>query len=252
MEVFKRMAIIKRALGLRRLETAAATVFVGSPGQTTVNSDTGKLFIHDGVTLGGFEVSDDNTLTIGEIRELLDDVYLSTTDIVSVWKILSDVKIKLSVSGGLLGSSLNQSATMSTLANELQGYIFPNNNKSNSWGSFKIGDDIEAGSGLNFFIDWVPTNNSSGSVIWGIEYVVGDPHNNNDVGSSSLFYITTTVPSNSKHKLFTTELPELDVILDPNLTTDSLVMVRYFRAGDSDSYNSDVMMLNTGIKYLGV
>lgn len=245
------MATLKRKghrLDLSDVETQA---YVGKPGEVTNNTTTGRSHMHDGVTPGGFEVSDDNTLTIEEIQVLLDSRYLQSESI--KWKTMSGVVRTFDVMGGGLTSPyLVRSSDLVTVTGNIKGYLFENTDTNEVWSMFKLGEDYVPTTPINFFIDWIPGTVTAGNVIWGVEYLIVQPNAAVELNGTSLVYLNQDNAGGTAPTVQSVELDAQSLIADANLAVGATILVRFFRYGSTDTYNDNVYMINCGVKYQGV
>ncbi len=237
------MGIVKRQVYSKELSTALNNAFVGYNGQVTKDSETGSLHLHDGVSPGGIELGDENTLTIEEIIALLDLVYhpLGGLGTVPIWKMIQATD---STSATQLG--------LTYIVNKLAGIKFVTNKEDEVWSTFKIPDDYVAGTGIKFFADWTIKDATAGNVKWGLEYTVIKADNATAFVGSSLLYLTAPVAAGSAFVLHSVETLDTDLVTDVNLTPGAIVSTRIFRLGKTDSFPGDLILVKNGIKYLGV
>lgn len=151
---------LKKSSHTKSLIPEEALLYIGYPGEVTIQSNGDALRIHNGVNPGGFDLSNDNTLTIEQIKELLDFVYLPIT-----YEGTPNHFYKTLV---ISDSGTSKKVKSKEFINNIYVNRYEDDENSETWGSFKIGEDYVPGSGVKFFIDWAPMGNSSGQVIWGI------------------------------------------------------------------------------------
>lgn len=51
-----------------RMGSVASAAYIGAPGQITMDTDSNDLFIHDGVTLGGWRLPNENNIAGFSVR----------------------------------------------------------------------------------------------------------------------------------------------------------------------------------------
>lgn len=239
------MAIIKYKETPTAMTAIELSTYTGRFGETTILEGTGRQFMHDGITPGGFEVSDDNTLTIEEIVELLNNYYVRQ-DGIQIRKIPAT-------------EPFSWSARSAHITSGLRAPLFKKDKFSQIPNNAKIPDDYVSGTPIDFYLDLMPEELDDDdpydtNARFGVHWVVlndGDkiddmPH----VYKSFLFNVQST----DVDKVKTFKLSDTNVIqIDPNLKAGSTIMYRIFRSGtnDLDTYKEDVYCFSAGIEYIG-
>jgi hypothetical protein len=273
---------MSRTLILKRGTSQQNDAYIGSSGEVTIDLTNKSLRLHDGVTIGGHQFVSLTLLNSSIAAAFMDhsvsndhdDLYYRKEIIDNLLETTSsknesiDVQnANLLVDNSTLGWKLQKgeieinrsgywhhpdSPSWTSLKNGIYCHTFESWRRKEFWSTFIVDHDYAEGTKIYPFIDWSKANGSSGDVKWGFEYVVAKSYNQgneSNLNTSSLVYVTTTVPNSNNRRNFTTELSEQQAIPSTNLEPGSIIKIRCFRDGYNDSYNDDIYLTGFGIKY---
>lgn len=131
-----------------------------------------------------------------------------------------------------------------------QGLIFNGKKLAQVWVDFHINHDYALGTPVYPHIHWMPLDNNSGIVRWGIQYIISKGYSQEAFPTdSTLFTIDHTVEKGSMYKHFITEVPDVRAIISPSLEPDAVIKMRIYRDGQIDTYNGDVHAWRAGLHY---
>ena len=133
-----------------------------------------------------------------------------------------------------------------------QGLTFSGTAMNQVWVDFCIEHDIAPNTKIYPQIHWMPLNNTTGAVRWGIEYIIAKGHGQAAFPTqSTIVMINHTVPLNSLNKHMITEVPDISAILSSQIEPDSVIKMRIFRDGAhaNDTHNYAVHAWQAKLKY---
>lgn len=235
------MAILKRNLTRKTLTTVALKDYIGGVGERTKNQETGAIHLHDGITPGGFEVSDDNTLTIEEIKALTENVYrkdvvprerlIPANTVRPYWEFLRTPRDW----DGLGGCRLKDKwyTHFSDIVTVPHDYV--------------------TGTDLDFYFVWTPTDDDGGRALCGLIWSIVDSDTRDlDPINSLGFYLDIPEDSESiiRDDLMSTYKHKISGV---GIKPGDLISFRFHRnAGHKeDTYGDDIYVFTCGFKYTG-
>lgn len=133
-----------------------------------------------------------------------------------------------------------------------QGLTFSGTAMNQVWVDFCINHDIAPNSRLYPHIHWMPLNNTTGVVRWGIQYIIAKGHGQSAFPTqSTTIYINHTVPLNSQYVHMITEVPDISAILSSQIEPDSVIKMRIFRdaTNAADTHNYAIHAWQTKLHY---
>jgi len=133
-----------------------------------------------------------------------------------------------------------------------QGLMFSGTTMNQVWIDFCINHDIAPNSRLYPHIHWMPLNNTTGVVRWGIQYIIAKGHGQSAFPiQSTIIYINQTVPLNSQYKHMITEVPDESAIFSSQIEPGSVVKMRIFRdaSNAADTHNFTIHAWQAKLHY---
>ena len=260
--------------------------YVGLPGEVTLDVDSLNLRIHDGSTPGGrvmkstdFDQTDVENLIGAELylhsqsgdhdgryykKNVLDGLIEGLINLkenrIHAQDVLryvdNDGEIEYgwvdNVSNFEIRGQGNSDPDWQPFRSGIRAYRFEAGKMNEVWSSFHINHDYALGTPVYPHVHWSPEDDGLGTVRWGFEYTVAKGHAQ---AEGSVFEPTTIVhgeteitePSAYKH--FVTETSDELSIPPDKLEPDSIVLIRFFRDANNDTYNGGVFGLKSDLHY---
>lgn len=131
-----------------------------------------------------------------------------------------------------------------------QGWLFSKSTMNQVWVDFHIKHDYAVGTAMFPHIHWLPTDDTAGTVRWGIEYSYAKGHGQAKFPlTSGTVYVEHNFPANSGSAHFVSEVA--NGIILPEFETDGVLKIRFFRdaAHVNDTYNNTVHAWQGDIHY---
>lgn len=246
----------------RRGTAEANNRYIGYPGEITYDTDNETYRIHNGTTPGGRKVVDEE-LVQAIVASSVEDITTGTSTHINAktgtingqqvtypidgefgWR---DITSEIRVSGGG-----RDNPSWGQFRNGIFAYEFVNGRSNEFWCTFHIDHDYALGTKVFPHVHWSVNSNASGTVRWGIEYTMAKGHQQgagSTFGPTSVVYATTTVPPNSAFQHFISEVNEAQAIPPDQLEPDSLVLIRFFRDANNDTFNGTVYGFTADLHY---
>lgn len=219
--------------------------YTGKFGEIVKLEGTNKQYLMDGQTPGGFEISDDNTLTIEEIIELLNEYYV-TGNSIAIKNIPHTEPFSSRVRSTHLGDGLRAGRFKPDKFSQLPT-------------SCKIPDDYKPGTPLDFYMELLPDELDDDLTYpqncrFGVHWKVVNPGENIEDSPETYKGFLIPIDSVDVGKPISVLVSNYSVInIEPNLQPGSTIIYRVFRTGnrDEDTYDGDIYGLTFGVRYIG-
>lgn len=235
------MGILKKNIYTPEMTAIDLDTYLGIPGQKVKCKETGNIHLMDGVTPGGFEVTDDNTLSIEEIKLVTDGLYKSTSD--WSWKLLQSNSCRP------YWEYVKESDI-----DDVYGGRFRADKYTYITDTLILPDDYIAGTDIDFYYSWFMDDDEEGSVVHGLNFkFIRDNEAYDDAILISKYWVESLLESDEgilKEVLYSTRYGLLD---GSSLSPGDKLLFRVIRVGGHsyDTLDTESFILNCGFRYKG-
>jgi len=111
---------------------------------------------------------------------------------------------------------------------------------------WEVPENYYVGSDFKIRFYWSPTDANTGDVVWGIEYTIVTPENDEVLTTA-----TTTATVTDSTQSLTNELLRTDFITIPRtgVQPGDVISMRVYRDADADDYNADAALVHLGLYF---
>lgn len=131
-------------------------------------------------------------------------------------------------------------------------YEFQSGRSNEFWASYHLNHDYAMGTAIFPHVHWSPRTAQTGTVRWVLEYTVAKGHQQatgSVFGPTQTIIIDHTISQPSQYMHFVTEVPEAQGLVSALFEPDTVILVRWFRDGNADTYPASVCAFTTDIHY---
>ena len=148
-------------------------------------------------------------------------------------------------------SSGTNNPVFDTVSGNMQGLLFSNTVMNQVWVDVTIGYDYASGTVVYPSIHWMPVTSDTGTVRWGVEYIVAKGHGQQVFSSPTTVYIEHSVSAASSGKHMISEVSLTDAIAATSLEPDTVIKMRVFRDAThtNDTLEANVHAWQANIRY---
>lgn len=141
----------------------------------------------------------------------------------------------------------NTLPTFASFRDGLYLYSCPSTKMTELYLTFHIDHDYAMGTKLFPHVHWSTQNSNSGFVRWGFEVSVAKGHQQQAFPASTTIYVNQNNVGTYFHHV--AEVSISDAIAATNVEPDSVILMRVFRDGINDTYNSAAFIIQADIHY---
>jgi len=111
---------------------------------------------------------------------------------------------------------------------------------------WEVPENYHAGSDIKIRFYWAPTDGNTGDVVWGIEYTIISPENNEVLTAA-----TTTQTVTDSAQGLANELLQSDFITisGTGIQPGDIIGMRVYRDADADDYGADAALVHLGLYF---
>ena len=111
---------------------------------------------------------------------------------------------------------------------------------------WEVPENYDTGSDFKIRFYWSPTDANTGDVVWGIEYTIVTPENDEVLTTA-----TTTATVTDSTQSLANELLRTDFITIPGtgIQPGDVISMRVYRDADADDYNADAALVHLGLYF---